>query len=139
MFLKRKLLLVILAGTLFSANNALAKAHDHGQLQNHQNTIISPFDSGKEVRSLHCHLITHTHQGFCPHSNSERNQTAYIATDCHGKTTPAIPNTTSLSNNFGGTSFLALIHDSSDKMLLPSDMLSYHFSIDLLDPPPRAL
>jgi hypothetical protein len=139
MFLKNKLLLVFFAWALLSSNNALSKAHDHGQLQKHQDTIVSPFDSKKEVRSLHCLMRTHTHQGICPHSKSESNQTVYIANDCGGKKTPTIPNTTSFSNDFGKMSFLTLTHYSSDKMLTPSHMLSYYCFIDSLDPPPRAI
>jgi hypothetical protein len=136
MFLKRILLLVVLAWALLGANNALAMAHNHGQ---HQNTIVSPFDIEKEVRSLHCIIRSHTHQGFCPHAKPERNQTAHIATDCGGKTTPTIPNTTSFSNDFSETIFLAMSHYSQDKILASSNMPSYHFFIDSLDPPPRAL
>jgi hypothetical protein len=139
MFLKRILLLVVLAWALLGANNVLAKAHDHGQHQNHQDRIVSPFDIEKEVRSLHCVIRTHTHQGFCPHAKPERNQTAHIANDCGGKTTPTIPNTTSFSNDFSETSFLALSHYSLEKILASSHMPSYHFFIDSLDPPPRAL
>ena len=139
MFLKRILLLLVLAWALLGANNALAKAHDHGQHHNHKDTIASPFDVEKEVPSLHCVISSHTHQGFCPHEKSERNQTTQIATDCGGQTTPTIPNTTSFSNDFGETSFLALSHYSPDKILASSHISSYHFFIDLLDPPPRAL
>jgi hypothetical protein len=140
MFFKRIILLIIvLVWALLGVNNALAKAHDHGQHQYYQDTIVSPFDLDKEVRSLHCLLRTHTHQGFCPHAKSERNQTAQIATDCGGKTTPTIPNATSFSSDFGEMSFLALSHYSPDKILTSSHIPSYHFFIDSLDPPPRAL
>ena len=139
MFLKKILLSVVLAWVLLGSNNALAKAHDHGQHHNHKDTIASPFDIEKEVRSLHCIIRSHTHQGFCPHSKPERSQTANIATDCGGKTTPSIPNTTSFSNDSGEASFLTLNHYSPGKMLVPSEMLSYHRFIDSLDPPPRVL
>jgi len=139
MFLKRILLLVALASALLGSNNALAKVHDHGQHQNHQDTIVSPFDIEKEVRSLHCIIRSHTHQGFCPHAKPERNQTAHIANDCGGKTTSTIPNTTSFSNDCSETSFLAQSHYSPGKILASSHMTSYHFFIDSLDPPPRAL
>jgi hypothetical protein len=139
MFLKKILLLVVLACVLLGANNALAKAHDHRQHQNHQITIVSPFDIEKEVRSLHCIIRTHTHQGFCPHAKPDRDQTAHIATDCGGKTIPTIPNAKSFSNDFGEMSFLELSLYSPDKILASSDMPSYHFFIDSLDPPPRAL
>lgn len=139
MFFKRKLLLVVLAWALLGTSNALAKAHDHGNHQHPQSTIVSPFDGEKEVRSLHCVLRSHTHQGFCPHSKPERSQTANIATDCGGKTTPSIPNTTSFSNDSGESSFLTLNHYSPGKMLVLSEMLSYHRFIDSLDPPPRVL
>ena len=139
MFLKKILLSVVLALVLLVSNNALAKAHDHGQHQNHQESIVSPFDIDKEVQSLHCLIRSHTHQGFCPHAKPERNQTARISTDCGGQTTPTIPNTASFSNDFGETSFLALNHYTPDKILASSHMSFYHFFIDLLDPPPRAL
>jgi hypothetical protein len=139
MFLKKILILVILTCVLLGANNALAKAHDHGQHQNHQNSIVSPFDIEKEVRSLHCIIRTHTHQGFCPHAKPDRDQASHIASDCGGKTTPTIPNTTSFSNDFRETSFLTLSHYSRDKLLASSNKPSYQFFIDLLDPPPRAL
>jgi hypothetical protein len=139
MFFKKILLLVILALFLLGAKNAIAKAHDHGQHQNHQESIVSPFDIDKEVQSLHCLIRSHTHQGFCPHAKPERNQTARISTDCGGQTTPTIPNTASFSNDFGETSFLALSNYTPDKILASSHISSYHFFIDLLDPPPRAL
>jgi hypothetical protein len=136
MISKKILLLVVLVCVFLGANIALANSHDHGQ---HQNTIVSPFDVEKEVPSLHCIIRAHTHQGFCPHEKSERNQTTQIATDCGGQTTPTIPKTASFSNDFSETSFLALSHYSPDKILVSSDISSYHFFIDLLDPPPRAL
>ena len=139
MFLKRILLLVVLAWALLGSKNALAKVHDHGQHQKHQDTIASPFDIENEVRSLHCIIRSHTHQGFCPHAKPERNQTAHIATDCGGKTTPTIPNTTSFSNDFSATIFLTMSHYSPDKILFSSHIPSYLFFIDSLDPPPRAL
>jgi hypothetical protein len=139
MFFKKILLLVVLAWGFLGPNNALAKTHDHGQHQNHQDTIVSPFDIEKEVRSLHCIIRTHTHQGFCPHAKPERNQSAHIATDCGGKTTPTIPNSTSSSNDFSEMNFVALFDYSPDKILGSSHMPSYHFFIDSLDPPPRVL
>ena len=139
MFLKKILLLVVLACVLLGANNALAKAHDHRQHQNHQITIVSPFDIEKEVRSLHCIIRSHTHQSFCPHAKSESNQNAHIATDCGGKESPTIPISTSFSNDFSETSFLALSHYSPDIILASSQIPSYHSFIDSLDPPPRAI
>ena len=139
MFFKKILLLVILALFLLGAKNAIAKAHDHGQHQNYQDIIVSPFDIEKEVRSLHCIIRSHTHQGFCPHAKPERNHTAHIATDCGGKTTPTIPNTTSFSNDFSETSFLELSHYSPDTIMASSQIPSYHSFIDSLDPPPRVL
>jgi hypothetical protein len=139
MFLKRILLLLVLAWALLGANNALAKAHDHGQHQNLQDSIVSPFDIEKEVRSLHCIIRNHTHQSFCPHAKSESNQNTHIATDCGGKETPTIPNSTSFSNDFSETSFLALSHYSPDTILASSQIPSYHSFIDSLDPPPRVL
>jgi hypothetical protein len=139
MFLKKILLSVVLAWVLLGSNNALAKAHDHGQHHNHKDTIVSPFDIEKEVRSLHCIIRTHTHQGFCPHTKPERNRSAHIATDCGGKETPAIPNSTSFSNDFSETSFLALSHYSPGIIMASSQIPSYHSFIDSLDPPPRVL
>jgi hypothetical protein len=139
MFLKKILLSVVLAWVLLGSNNALAKAHDHGQHHNHKDTIVSPFDVEKEVPSLHCIIRDHTHQGFCPHEKSERNQTTQIATDCGGQTTPSIPNTASFSNDFSETSFLVLSHYSPDTIMASSKIPSYHSFIDSLDPPPRVL
>ena len=139
MSFKNKLMILVLAWILFGASNALAKAHDHGQHQHHQNTIVSPFDVEKEVPSLHCIIRAHTHQGFCPHEKSERNQIAQIATDCGGKEATAIPNSTSFSNDFSETSFLELSHYSPDTIMASSQIPSYHSFIDSLDPPPRVL
>ena len=139
MSLTKNILIVVLVWALLGASNILAKSHVHGDHHQHQITTVSPFDGDKEDRSLHCLLRSHTHQGFCPHSKPERSQTANIATDCGGKTTPSIPNTTSFSNDSGEASFLTLNHYSPGKMLVPSEMLSYHRFIDSLDPPPRAL
>jgi hypothetical protein len=139
MLFKRIIFLMVLVLAILGTNNALANAHNHGQHQNHQYTIVSPFDIDKEVQSLHCLIRSHTHQGFCPHAKPESNQTARISTDCGGQTTPTIPNTTSFSNDFGETSFLALNHYAPNKILVSSHISSYRFFIDLLDPPPRAL
>jgi hypothetical protein len=139
MFFKKILLVFVLAWVLLGANNALAKAHDHGQHHNHKDTISSPFDIEKEVRSLHCMIRTHTHQGFCPHTKPERNQSVHITTECGGKKNPTIPNTTSFSNDFSETSFLTLNHHSPDKLLASLHKTSYQFFIDSLDPPPRVL
>ena len=133
----KKIVLLMLAWVLLGASNAFALGHDHGQ--HHQNTIVSPFDSKKEVRSLHCVLRGHSHQGFCPHSKVERSQTASLASDCGGKTTPSIPNTASFSNDFGVAGFILQSHYSSDKKLTPIVFMSYLRFIDSLDPPPRVL
>jgi hypothetical protein len=139
MSLTRNILIVILAWALLGAANALAMSHDHGDHQLHQNAIVSPFDGKKEVRSMHCLLRGHSHQGFCPHSKSERSQTDTIASDCGGKTTPSIPNTTSFSNDFGIAVFVLRSHYSPDEKLTPIVFKSYHNFIDSLDPPPRIL
>jgi hypothetical protein len=136
MSLTRNILIVVVVWALFGATSALAKPHVHGD---HQHHTVSPFDEKKEVRSLHCLLRDHNHQGFCPHSKPERSQTAHIATDCGGKTSPSIPNTTSFSNDFGAAIFLTLNHYSPDYILAPSNIPSYQRYIDSLDPPPRIL
>jgi len=139
MSLMRNILIVVLVWALFGTTNALAKSHVHGDHHEHQTTTVSPFDGKKEVKSLHCLLRSHTHQGFCPHSKPERSQTATIATDCGGKTTPSIPNNTSFSNDFGAAGFSLQSHYSPDEKLTPIVFMSYHRIIDSLDPPPRVL
>lgn len=139
MSLTRNILFVVLAWVLFGTSNALAMTHDHGQHQHHQNTIVSPFDGKKETQSLHCLLRRHSHQDFCPHSKQERSQTASIASDCGGKTTPSIPNTTSFSGDFGVAGFLFLDHSPSVNKFAPLNIAFHHRFIDSLDPPPRVL
>ena len=140
MSFKNKLMILVLAWILFGASNALAKAHDHGQHQHHQNTIVSPFkENKKEVQSLHCVLKNHANQGFCPHSKPDRSQTTSITVDCGGKTTPSTPNTISFSTDFGEAGFLLRSHYSPDEKLTPIVFISYHSFIDSLDPPPRIL
>ena len=136
MSLMRNILIVVLVWALFGTTNALAKAHVHGDHHAHQTTTVSPFDAKKEVKSLHCVLKGHTHQGFCPHSKPERSQTATIATDCGGKTTPSIPNATNFGSELAETYFFSLIHISPENKLTPTVSSLYHRFTDSLDPPP---
>jgi hypothetical protein len=139
MSLMRNILIVVLVWALFGATNAMAKSHIHGDHHQHQTTTVSPFAGKKEVQSLHCLLRAHTHQGFCPHSKPERNQTAQIATDCGGNASGAIPNSTSFGSEFAEASATPLIQSSPDEKLTPIVLMSYHRFIDSLDPPPRVL
>lgn len=139
MSLNRKLLIVLLVWALLGASNALAKSHQHGDHQQHQPTIVSPFDAGKEVRSLHCLLKGHTDRVFCPHLKTDRGQTASIATDCGGKASGPIFNAASFSNDFAEMSFFSLIHHSPNEKLTLTFLLAYHRFADSLDPPPRVL
>ena len=139
MSLTKNILIIVLLWALFGASNALAMAHDHGQHQHPQSTIVSPFDAKKEGQSLHCVLRGHSHQDFCPHSEAERSQTDTIASDCGGKTNPSLPNTTSFSGDFGIASFLLLNHSASGNKLAPLNIAFHHRFIDSLDPPPIIL
>lgn len=134
--LMKNILIMVLVWALFGATNALAKPHMHGDHHEHQITTVSPFEGKKDAPSLHCLLKSHTHQGFCPHSKPERGQTATIATDCGGKTTPSIPNTTNFSSELAEMHFFLLIHISPENKLTPTVSSLYHRFTDSLDPPP---
>lgn len=137
MLFKRNILLVVLVWALLGTTNALAQAHQHGDHQHQQNSVVSPFDSPKGIQSLHCLLRGHSHQVFCPHSKPDSAQTTNIATDCGGKTSGAIPNSTSFSSEFAEINFLSLIHHSPGTKLAPSIVRLYLRFTDSLDPPPR--
>jgi len=140
----KNILIAVFMWALLGTSNALAHPHhgdhlhqgEHHHHQNHQNSAVSPFDSKKEVRSLHCLLKGHTDRAFCPHSNADGGQTPSIATDCGGKTSGAIPNSTSFGSEFAEIGFLLLIHHSPEKMLPLTITLPCHRFIDSLDPPP---
>jgi hypothetical protein len=126
---------------LFGATHAFAQSHQHGDHQSHQNHVVSPFEGKKEVKSLHCLLRDHADTVFCPHSKPSMDPVIpfSIATDCGGKTSGSIPNSTSFSKDFTENSFILLVHQLPVEKLVPSKLLSYHRFIDSLDPPPRVL
>ncbi len=135
MSLKVKLMMLVLLFALLGANNVFAGAHNHGDHQHHQTSVVSPFDGTKEVRSLHCLLRGHTGHSICPHS-SDRGQGAIIAAECGGKTSGNNSGITSFSSELAELQFFLLGHNSPDETLTPAIILSYHRFADSLDPPP---
>lgn len=138
------MLIAVLVWALLVTTNALAHPHhhgdhlnQHGDHQHQQNSVVSPFDGPKGVQSLHCLLRGHSHQVFCPHLKPDSAQNTNIATDCGGKTSGSIPNSTFFSSEFAEINCLSLIPHSPGKKLAPSIVRLYHRCTDPLDPPPR--
>ena len=140
MLFKKVLLALSIAFMFFGASEALAKNHDQGHHhQRHLGSIVSPFDSHKKFVSPHCLLKTGTHhqKGKCPHSSTNRDKTTRIALDCGGKTSGAVPKTSSHSSDYVDTYLNRLVYPLQDKQISFIAFLSYEQFINLLDPPPR--
>ena len=139
MLFKKVLLALSIAFMFFGASEALAKNHDQGHHQQHVGSIVSPFDSHKKLVSPHCLLMrgTHHQKGKCPHSSNNRDKTTQIALDCGGKTSGAVPKTSSHSNDYVDTYLNRLVYPLQDKQISFIAFLSYEQFINLLDPPPR--
>ena len=135
MSLNIKLTILAVFFVFLSTSNAFAGIHEHEGHQHHQNSIASPFDGKKEVRSLHCLLRRHTGQTICPHS-SDKGQRAIIASECGGKTSGNNSATASFSSDFAESHFFLFDHNSPDENLTPVIILGYHRFPDSLDPPP---
>ena len=139
MLLKKVLLALSIAFVFFGASEALAKNHEQGHHQRHLGSIVSPFDSHKKLVSPHCLLKTGTHyqKGKFPHSSTNRDKTTRIALDCGGKTSGAVPKTSSHSSDYVDTYLNRLVYPLQDKQISFIAFLSYEQFINLLDPPPR--
>lgn len=136
MFFTRKLWIAVLMWVLLSATSALAMSHQHGDHQ-HQNSVVSPFDGQQEVQP-HCVLRGHTHQGFCPHSKHQRDQTTRIAADCGGKTSGAVPRNIESSKNLVALSTFAgdSVFHAFKKVIEVSSSSHLQF-LDTSVPPPK--
>ena len=139
MLLKKVLLAWSIAFMFFSVSEALAKNHDQGHHQQHLGSIVSPFDSHKKLVSPHCLLNrgAHHQKGKCPHSSAKKDKTTRISLDCGGKTSGAIPNTSSYSSDYVEGYLNPFVHPLQGKQITTAALLSYKQFIDLLDPPPR--
>ena len=141
MLLKKVLLASSIAFVFFGASEALAKNHDQGHHQRHLGSIVSPFDSHKKFVSPHCLLMTGTHnqQGKCPHSSTNRDKTTRIALDCGGKTSGAVPKTSSYSSDYADAYLNPIVYPLQHKQIPSIAILSCEQFISLLDPPPRSV
>ena len=139
MLLNKILLVWAIAFIFLGASEVLAKTHDHGHHQKHLGSIVSPFDSHKNHASPHCLLMkgAHHQKGKCPHSSTNRDKTTRIALDCGGKTSGAVPKTSSHSSDYVDTYLNRLVYPLQDKQISFIAFLSYEQFINLLDPPPR--
>ena len=139
MLLKKVLLSLPIAFMFFGASEALANNHDQGNHQQHLGSIVSPFDSHKNLTSPHCLLMKEGHylKGKCPHSKANRDKTTRINIDCGGKTSGAILKTSSNSSYYLGAHLNPLVYSLQYKQIPPTTLLSYKQFIDFLDPPPR--
>ena len=139
MLLKKVLLVWSIAFMVFSASEALAKNHDQGHHQRHLGSIVSPFDSHKKLVSPHCLLKrgTHHQKGKCPHSSTSKDKTTQIALDCGGKTSGAVPKTSSYSSDYVDAYLNPLVYPLQHKQIPSIALLSCEQFIVLLDPPPR--
>ena len=138
MLLKKVLLAWSISFMFFGASEALAKNHHQGHHQQHLGSIVSPFDSHKNLTSPHCLLMKAGHhlKGKCPHS-AKRDKTTRINIDCGGKTSGAILKTSSNSSYYVGAHLNPLIYSLQYKQIPATTLLSYKQFIDFLDPPPR--
>ena len=139
MLLKKVLLALSIAFMFFGASEALAKNHDQGHHQQHLDSIVSPFDSHKNLTSPHCLLMKAGHHlnGKCPHSKANRDKATRINIDCGGKASGAIPKTSSNSSDYVEAYLNPFVYPLQDKKITSTALLSYKQFIDLLDPPPR--
>ena len=139
MVLKKVLLAWSIALMFFGASEALANNHDQGNHQQHLGSIVSPFDSHKKLVSPHCLLKrgTHHQKGECPHSITNRDKTTQIALDCGGKTSGAVPKTSSYSSDYVDAYLNPLVYPFLHKQISSIAILSYEQFIGVLDPPPR--
>ena len=139
MLFKKVLLVLSIAFMFFGASEALAKNHDQGHHQQHLDSIVSPFDSHKNLTSPHCLLMKAGHhlKGKCPHSKANRDKTTRINIDCGGKTSGAILKTSSNSSYYVGAHLNPLVYSLQYKQIPATTLLSYKQFIDFLDPPPR--
>ena len=141
MLLKKFLLALSVSFMFFGASEALAKNHHEGHNQQHLGSIVSPFDSHKNLTSPHCLLMKAGHhlKGKCPHSKANRDKTTRINIDCGGKTSGAILKTSSNSSYYVGAPLNPLVYSLQYKQIPATTLLSYKQVIDFLDPPPRFL
>ena len=139
MLLKKVLLAWSISCMFFGASEALAKNHDQEHHQQHLGSIVSPFDSHKNLTSPHCLLMKAGHhlKGKCPHSKANRDKTTRINIDCGGKTSGAILKTSSNSSYYVGAHLNPLVYSLQYKQIPATTRLSYKQFIDFLDPPPR--
>ena len=139
---KKILTVGLLMTFLLVTTSAFAQGQHHEVRHSHnQSHAVSPFDGNKESKSLHCLLKSHTHQGFCPHSESgPKNAHSFIiATDCGGKTSGTIPNLTSFHSDLAEINYFSYNHFLSGNKLASSPVSHFHHFTDTLDPPPRIL
>ena len=141
MCIYRKLMIVVVLWAVFGATNVLAQPHVHGHSSDHQNQVASPFDQNKQAQSLHCQLKGHTHLGFCPHSQLDKNKIylPHISIDCGGSRSGTIPRVQSFSSDFAELGFLFPDHPEPGNKLAPQVFLSFFRFIEALDPPPQVL
>jgi hypothetical protein len=132
----------IILWALLGATNALAQEdHQHRHHAGHDSSIASPFDSVKNDKSLHCQLKKHSHIGFCPHSETSKDQSnsPQISVDCGGKTSGALPNVQSFSTDFAEMNFILPTPHKPENKLVLSKLFPFQRYSDLLDPPPRVI
>jgi len=137
--INKVLLVFSIAFFLFGVSNVLANPHNHGDHQDHLDSIVSPFDSQKKHVSPHCLLMNGAHHqtGKCPHSKAKKDKQSRIAFDCGGKTSGAIPNTSSYSSDYVESYLNRLVYPLRAENIPTTSMLLHIQFIDLLGPPPR--
>ena len=140
MHIINKILLVFsITFVFFGVSNVMANPNNHGDHQDHLDSIVSPFDSQKKHLSPHCLLMNEAHHQTrkCPHSKAKKDKTTRIAFDCGGKTSGAIPNTLSYGSDYVESYLNRLVYPlQAENIPTISMALHIHF-IDFLDPPPR--
>jgi hypothetical protein len=135
----KTLAFVVLFCALLSPKNIFAEVHNHNG--HHQKEITSPFEVKKEKTSLHCLLKLHALNEPCPHSSSvqDKSISLTIASDCGGKTSGTIPNTTTFNYDFTGATSVTLITNYWKSAFTSDHFFISHGFNDSLSPPPRTI
>ena len=135
----KTLAFIVFFCALLSPKNIFAEVHNHNG--HHQKEITSPFEAKKEKTSLHCLLKLHALNELCPHSNSVKDKSIplTIASDCGGKTSGAIPNTTTFNYDFAEANSVLLITNCWNSAFTSDHFFTGHSFNDSLSPPPRTI
>jgi len=132
-------MVAVLFWLLLGSINVFAQPHNHES--GHQKHSTSPFETKKKDVSLHCLLKLHAQHETCPHSNPQNGNSTplSIASDCGGKNSGSLLNTTSLNYDF--TEVIPISLETSDLKLgfIFDQLVHYQRLKDSIPPPPKII